>query len=43
VFSFEIDEMRSVFVEMVVNKKTAKALGLALSQSIVMRADELIE
>jgi putative tryptophan/tyrosine transport system substrate-binding protein len=29
--------------EMVVNKKTAKALGLALSQSIVMRADELIE
>jgi len=29
--------------EMVVNKKTAKALGLALSQSIVMRADDVIE
>jgi putative tryptophan/tyrosine transport system substrate-binding protein len=29
--------------EMVVNKKTAKALGLALSQSIVMRTDDVIE
>ena len=30
-------------IEMVVNKKAAEALGLALSQSVVMRADELIE
>jgi putative ABC transport system substrate-binding protein len=30
-------------IEMILNKKTAKALGLALSQSVVMRADELIE
>jgi putative tryptophan/tyrosine transport system substrate-binding protein len=29
--------------EMVINKKAAEALGLALSQSVVMRADELIE
>ena len=30
-------------IEMVVNKKAAEALGLALSQSVVVRADELIE
>jgi putative ABC transport system substrate-binding protein len=29
--------------EMVIGKKAAKALGLTLSQSVVMRADELIE
>jgi putative ABC transport system substrate-binding protein len=29
--------------EMVVNLKTAKALGLMVSQSILLRADELIE
>ena len=30
-------------IEMVVNKKAAEALGLVLSQSVVMRADEVIE
>ena len=29
--------------EMAVNLKTAKALGLAVSQSILLRADEVIE
>lgn len=29
--------------EMVINMKAAKALGLAISQSVVMRADEMIE
>jgi putative tryptophan/tyrosine transport system substrate-binding protein len=29
--------------EMVINMKAAKALGLAISQSVVMRADDLLE
>jgi putative ABC transport system substrate-binding protein len=30
-------------IEMVINKKAAKALDLALPQSVVVRADDLIE
>jgi putative tryptophan/tyrosine transport system substrate-binding protein len=29
--------------EMVINKKAAKELGITFSQSVVMRADEVIE
>jgi putative ABC transport system substrate-binding protein len=30
-------------IEMIINKKAAGELGLAFSQSVVMRADEVIE
>ena len=34
---------QSTKVELIVNLKTAKAMGLTISESVLLRADELIE
>jgi putative tryptophan/tyrosine transport system substrate-binding protein len=39
----ELPMQQPVRLELIVNLKTAKSLGLELSQSTIVRADELIE
>jgi len=39
----DLPVQQSARIEMVLNLRTAKALGLAVPQSILLRADEVIE